>query len=260
MYLEVDTSVFKLSTDEFEALSDEEVFTTIAKEDISAELLLNEPGAWQQKMNAKVFGGNEFSLITIANVWAAGAPYEFLKAAEFHNHICPGLTSGYFIVKYLDENLPLQSSSDNYEIIGCPPWCKDDAIQVIFDKTVGKRYVAMHLTPEDSAQLPGVAGIYVRWNSTAGNGEGLVLAFDWTKACMTSGFPRSDFKDFATYKWWWARLKMNLDMMDYVDDPGIFVSTMHAFPVNSTEEYQKLKYAGVNPYVELGLLPPTSTP
>jgi formylmethanofuran dehydrogenase subunit E-like metal-binding protein len=255
VYLEVDNSVFALSTDEFEALSDEEVFTKIAKENVSAELLLNEPGAWQQKMNAKVFGGNEFSLITIPNVWAKGAPYEFLKSAEFHNHICPGLTSGYLIVKYLDENLPLQSSSDKYEIIGCPPWCKDDAIQVIFDKTVGKRYVAMHLTPEDSEQLPGVAGIYVRWNSTAGKGDGLVLTFDWTKACAISEYPRSYFKDFATYKWWWARLKMNLDLMDYLDDPGELVSTMHAFPVNSTGDYQKLKYAGVNPYVELGLLP-----
>ncbi|NOR79117.1 MAG: hypothetical protein GQ523_12080 [Methanophagales archaeon] len=255
VYLEVDNSVFALSTDEFNALSDEEVFTTIAKEDISAESLLNEPEAWQQKMNAKVFGGNEFSLITIPNVWAVGAPYEFLKSAEFHNHICPGLTSGYFIVKYLDENLPLQSASDKYEIIGCPPWCKDDAIQVIFDKTVGKRYVAMHLTDEDSARLPDVAGIYVRWNSTAGKGDGLVLAFDWTKAAAISEFPMSDFKDFATHKWWWSRLKMNLDMMEYLDDPGKLVSTMHSFPVNSTEEYQKLKYAGVNPYVELGLLP-----
>ena len=255
VYLEVDNSVFELSTDEFNVLSDEEVFTKIAKENVSAELLLNEPGAWQQKMNAKVFGGNEFSLITIPNVWAKGAPYEFLKSAEFHNHICPGLTSGYLIVKYLDENLPLQGASDNYEIIGCPPWCKDDAIQVIFDKTVGKRYVAMHLTPEDSAQLPDVAGIYVRWNSTAGKGDGLVLAFDWTKAAAISEFPMSDFKDFATHKWWWARLKMNLDLMDYLDDPGELVSTMHAFPVNSTEDYQKLKYAGVNPYAELGLLP-----
>ncbi|MCW3133238.1 MAG: FmdE family protein, partial [Methanophagales archaeon] len=260
LYLEVDNSVFDNTIEEFMALPDEEVFTKIVKENISADLLLNETYAqtWGADMK-EIFGGNEFSIITIANVWAKGAPYEFLKAAEFHNHICPGLTSGYFIVKYLDANLPLQSPSDKYEIIGCPPWCKDDAIQVIFDKTVGKRYVAMHLTPEDSAQLPGVAGIYVRWNSTVGKGEGVVLAFDWAKACAISGFPRSDFRDWATYKWWWARLKMDLDMMDYVDDPGIFVSTIHTFNVSSTKEIQQLKYAGVNPYVELGLLP-TPTP
>jgi len=120
VYLEVNNSVFGLSVAEVEALPDDKVFTKIAKANIrGADELFANPGAWP-----KVFGGNEFSIITIANVWAKGAPYEFLKAAEFHNHICPGLTSGYIIVKYLDENLPLQSPNDRYEIIACPPWCK----------------------------------------------------------------------------------------------------------------------------------------
>ncbi len=145
-------------------LLDDEVFTKIAKVNIGADELFANPESWP-----KVFGGNEFTIVTFANVWADDAPYEFMKAAEFHNHICPGLTSGYMIIEYLDENLPLQGNQ-NYEIIACPPWCKDDAFQVIFDMTVGKRFVAMHLTSEDSAQLPeyyagpgkgGVAGIFI---------------------------------------------------------------------------------------------------
>ena len=248
-YLEVDNSVFALSIDEFEALSDEEVFTTIAKENISADEIFNNQDAWNAKKNAKVFNGNEFSITTIANVWAAGAPYEFLKAVEFHNHVCPGLSSGYVIVRYLDENLPLQSSSDRYEIIGCPPWCKDDAIQVIFDKTVGKRYVAMHLTSEDRAQLPGVAGIYIRWNSTAMTGDGLVLKSNSTPAKVKYGY------NFTSPYSWIRKLNSGLFYGAHFDEPELFVSTMHAFTVNSTEEYQQLKYAGVNPYVELGLLP-----
>jgi formylmethanofuran dehydrogenase subunit E-like metal-binding protein len=249
VYLEVDNSVFALSTDEFNALSDDEVFTTIMKEKISAEEIFKNQDEWNAKMNAKVFGGNEFSIITIANVWAAGAPYEFLKSAEFHNHICPGLSSGYFIVRYLDENLPLQGSSDSYEIIGCPPWCKDDAIQVIFDKTVGKRFVAMHLTDEDSAQLPGVAGIYIRWNGTANRGDGLVLKWDSTPAQAKYEY------NFTSDYSWIGKLSSDLFYGAHFDEPELFISTMHAFTVNSTEEYQKLKYAGVNPYVELGLLP-----
>jgi formylmethanofuran dehydrogenase subunit E-like metal-binding protein len=249
VYLEVDNSVFALSTDEFNALSDDEVFTTIVKEKINAEEVFNNQDAWNAKMNAKVFCGNEFSIITIANVWAAGAPYEFLKSAEFHNHICPGLSSGYFIVRYLDENLPLRGSSDSYEIIGCPPWCKDDAIQVIFDKTVGKRYVAMHLTDEDSAQLPGVAGIYIRWNGTANTGDGLVL-----KSGSTPAKAKYEYNFTSDYSWI-GKLNSDLFYGAHFDEPELFVSTMHAFTVNSTEDYQKLKYAGVNPYVELGLLP-----
>ncbi|RCV63984.1 putative formylmethanofuran dehydrogenase subunit E [Methanophagales archaeon] len=248
LYLEVDNSVFELSTGEFNALSDEEVFTTIVKEKISAEEIFNHQEEWNAKKNAKVFNGNEFSLITIANVWAAGAPYEFLKAVEFHNHVCPGLSSGYVIVRYLDENLPLQSSSDKYEIIGCPIWCKDDAIQVIFDKTVGKRYVATLLTDEDKAQLPRVAGIYIRWNGTTNTGDGLVLKSDSTPAKAKYGYNfTSDFS-------WIGKLSRALFYGAHFDEPELFVSTMHEFTVNSTEEIQKLKYAGVNPYVELGLL------
>jgi formylmethanofuran dehydrogenase subunit E-like metal-binding protein len=110
LYLEVDESVFDKSVSGFIGLSDGEVFTKKAKENIGAELLLNE--TYAETLGADfgmMFGGNEFSIITIANVWDKCPPYEFLKAAEFHNHICPGLTSGYFIIRYLDENLPLQA-------------------------------------------------------------------------------------------------------------------------------------------------------
>ena len=256
VYLEANNSVFGLSVAEVVALPDDKVFTKIAKANIDADKLLNEPGAWQPQMNAKVFGGNEFSIITIPNVWAKGAPYELLKTVEFHNHICPGVTSGYNIIEYLDENLPLQSSKQNYEIIGCPPWCKDDAFQVIFDKTVGKRFVAMHLTPEDSAQLPGAAGIYIRWDKTTDTGHGLVLAFNWTKAKELCGTDDPANKNQPWY-WWWMRLKMDVEMMD-LDDPKQLVSTMKEFDLNSKAELMELKYAGNNPYVVLGLLPDPS--
>jgi formylmethanofuran dehydrogenase subunit E-like metal-binding protein len=214
LYFVVNESVFGMSIEEFEALPDEEVFTTISN----------------------------YSPGRIAPVWAKGAPYEFLKAVEFHNHVCPGLTSGYYLIKYLDENLPLQSSRDKYEIIGCPPWCKDDALQVIFDKTVGKRFVAMHLTSEDRAKLPsGTAGIYIRWNGTTNTGHGLVLAFNWSKVTELCGKV--------------SKTEKAVCMMDYLDQPEMFVSTVHEFDLSNSAELSALKYAGKNAYVELGLLP-----
>ena len=257
VYLEANNSVFGLSVAEVVALPDDKVFTKIAKANIGADELFANPEAWP-----KVFGGNEFSIITIANVWAKCAPYEFMKAAEFHNHICPGLTSGYIIVKYLDENLPLQSSRDKYEIIACPPWCKDDAFQVIFDKTVGKRFVAMHLTPEDQKQLPeyyagpgkgGVAGIYIRWNGTTNTGHGMVLAYNRTKTREVSNIPPS----LESYRGP-RKLKTVLSLMDYLDQPETFVTVVKEFDLNGKAELMDLKYAGNNPYVELGLLPDPS--
>ena len=268
VYLEVNSAVLDKTIAEFEALSDREVFTKIEKENIGAAKLLAEPDAWQEKMTARVFGGgwgaftNEFTIITIANVWAKGngSPRELLSAAQFHNHICPGLTSGYFILEYLDKYLPLEKPSQGYQIIAIPPWCKDDVLQWNLEATIGnKNYVAKELSWEQSQGLPKeakhVAGIYIRWDAATGTGDGLVLAFDWDKASEISGFDYQDFWDFRTYKWWWTRLKMDLDMMDYLDKPETVVTTIREFSVKSPGELSKLKSAGVNPLAELGIMP-----
>jgi hypothetical protein len=62
-------------------------------------------------------------------------------------------------------------------------------------------------------------------------------------------------RDFGTYKWWWVRLKQDMWMMDYLDSPETFVSTLKRFTVDSPAEIEKLKSAGVNPLVELGIMP-----
>ncbi|RLE48755.1 MAG: hypothetical protein DRJ31_06560 [Candidatus Methanomethylicota archaeon] len=244
----------------FMNLPDEEVFEKIAVENISAELLLSKPEAWHEKMENKVFGGNEFSIITIAACWDKGLPYELLKAAELHNHICPGLTSGVLIIKYLDQHLPIEEVGQEYVILAVPPWCKDDAFQAVYDSTVGKRKMTvMMLSKQQIKQLPeeakNVAGIYVKWDKSEGKGYALVLAFDWDKACNISGIERAWFKDFKSYKWWYARLKMGLILQDYIDSPEEFVTTVMEFPINSSSELTSLRLAGVNPYVELGLMP-----
>ncbi|MBW1692107.1 MAG: hypothetical protein JRJ70_15440, partial [Deltaproteobacteria bacterium] len=102
---------------DFMKLKDGEIFATIAKENIDANRLLNNPKAWQKKMIARVFGGNEFSLFTIANLWAMGLPNDFIKVAELHDHICPGLTSGYLIAEYLKKKLPSLAPRHEYTII-----------------------------------------------------------------------------------------------------------------------------------------------
>ncbi len=273
LYLEVDNSVFDKSIDEFLALPDEEIYTKIARENISPDRLLNESYApvWDAKVRAKVFGGgsgsftNEFSFITIPNVWAKGngRPRELLAAAQFHNHICPGQTSGYFILKYLDEYLPLETPSQQYQIIAIPPWCKDDTLQWNLEASIGnKNYVAKDLTTEQQDKLPAnaknVAGIFIRWDRATGTGDGLVLAFNWTKAYQISAVSSSDIfgpQAFVTYKWWWGRLKMDLGMMDYLDEPETLVETIMEFDVNSQSELSNLKSAGVNPLVVLGVMP-----
>ena len=278
VYLEADSEVLKTYLDrektereaalsDFMKLKDEEIFTGIAKENIDADKLLNDPEPWQEKMVAKVFGGNEFSLITLCNVWAKGLPNDFLKVAELHDHICPGLTSGYLIAEYVKEELPSSNPRKEYTVIAIPPWCKDDALIIIFETNVGhKRTFVKWLTAEQKAALPkeakNVANIIIKEDLKTGEREGIVVAFDWDKAFQMCGDVSSkDLKAFDTYRWWYMRLKMDLFMMDYIDKPETFVSTIKTFTVESPGEIEKLKSAGVNPLVELGIMPePGTTP
>ena len=270
VYLETDSEVVKTylqrektgreaALRDFMKLSDGEIFTKVAKENIDADRLLSNPEPWQKKMVAEVFGGNEFSLITLCNLWVIGIPNDFLKVAELHDHICPGLTSGYLIANYIKAKLPTSNPRKEYTIIAIPPWCKDDALIQIFETNVGhKRLFVKWLTKEQLGQLPeyakNVANIFIRWEEGAESGDGLVVAFDWDKAFNEAGTSRKDLRAFDTYKWWYVRLKMDIWMMDYWDRPEDLVSTLKSFTVSSQAEIEKLKAAGVNPLVELGIM------
>ncbi len=245
---------------DFMKLSDKEIFAKIAKENIDAQGLLDNPEAWQEKMLAKVFGGNEFSIFTISNLWAMGLPNDFLKVAELHDHICPGLTSGYLIAKYVIKHFPTANPRNEYTVIAIPPWCKDDALIQMFETNVGhKRLYVKHLTKEQIGQLPkeakNVANIIIRWEKGAESGDGIVVGFDWDKLFEECELERAWLRDFATYKWWYVRLKMDIAEMHYLDNPEALVFTIKEFEVKSPAEIEKLKAAGVNPLVELGIMP-----
>jgi len=47
---------------------------------------------------------------------------------------------------------------------------------------------------------------------------------------------------------------MDVWMMDYLDKPEALVSAIKEFEVKSPAEIEKLKAAGVNPLVELGIM------
>jgi len=45
----------------------------------------------------------------------------------FHNHVCPGVQSGFFIIEYALENHPL-TEGQKYLWFGISIYCKDDAL------------------------------------------------------------------------------------------------------------------------------------
>ncbi|MEA1865377.1 MAG: FmdE family protein [Euryarchaeota archaeon] len=191
-------------------------------------------------------GADAFTIVTIANACGYGAPYDFLKCVEFHNHFCPGVTSGYMLADYLLEEYPL-GAGEKYVVIACPVWCKDDALQVMLDTTVGKRGIFVKNMPEHD-NIENAAGIYIIWNGTLGSGTGHVLSFDFDRARNVSNVTESDFETYPMA----SRIKMDWGMMPYLDQPETFISTIYTFNVTS-DLLKRLELAGVDPYVEIGL-------
>jgi formylmethanofuran dehydrogenase subunit E-like metal-binding protein len=216
-----------------------------------------EPGYWKKIENA-LGASDAFSIVTIANSWAMGVPYDFLKCCEFHNHLCPGLTSGYFIVKVIQKRYPLKKGEE-YIFIASPPWCKDDAIQVLLDLTPGKRNLfAKQLTDPQkrSCAAANVAGILVIWKVKENKGKGMIFQFDWEKAYKVSGVKSKDFMPKGGKKnpvFWATRVKCNWGLMSYLERPEEFVNVVKEFEV-SPERLTRLTMAGVNPYEEIGFV------
>jgi formylmethanofuran dehydrogenase subunit E-like metal-binding protein len=216
-----------------------------------------EPEFWKQI--EKSFGpADAFSIVTIANSWAMGAPYDFLKCCEFHNHLCPGLTSGYFIAKVILDKYPLKEG-EKYVFIACPPWCKDDAIQVLLDLTPGKRslFVKQLTDPQKrGCAAANVAGILVIWKLKENRGKGVIFQFDWEKACKVSGVKRKNFMPKGGKKnpvFWTTRVKCDWGLMPYLKRPDEFVNVVKEFEVSS-EMLTRLTMAGVDPYKEIGFV------
>ncbi|MDZ4166028.1 MAG: FmdE family protein [Smithellaceae bacterium] len=194
----------------------------VKKENIAAKRLLEDPTTWDNKVKERIFQGREFTIVTFANQWAAGAPYDLLRTGEFHDHVCPGVTMGYMIAAYLERHLPL-GQGDRYYFISTAPNCHDDALQVLFNATSGKKFfTTLPMTEAQKTLMPSrwknLTGIYVVYNERAQTGRAIALTFDW---------------DLLQTKregigWAW-RLRMNQELLGLLDKPEKFLSKVHEF-------------------------------
>jgi formylmethanofuran dehydrogenase subunit E-like metal-binding protein len=217
------------------------------------------PDGWKQIQEK--LGPDTFSLVTITNAWAKGAPYDFLRCCEFHNHLCPGVSTGYQIAQFIMEKYPLRKG-ESYVWIACPPWCKDDAMQILLDLTPGKRSLFVkNLTAEQKKALPGekptdsIAGIVVVWNNKANKGKAVALRYDWARVWQVSGVKSKDFKPKGGKSnpvFWTTRVKCNWGLMPYLTKAADFVKVVKEVEL-SPRMYTKMTIAGVNPYEVIGL-------
>jgi len=204
----------------------------------------------------KLLKGDTFSILSILTSHARGAPYDFLKCCEHHNHLCPGVTAGYLIAQLIQKKYPL-GQGERYIWFACPPWCKDDAVSTTLDLTPGKRNLYVKDMAEDQpiqGQRGQWAGIMVLWNAKNKKGRAIALQFDWKPAYKLAGLQPGDLNPpggTSNPAFFTARIKSSWALIPYLDRPARFVRVVKKVKV-TPEMLKDMKMAGVNPYQIIG--------
>jgi len=205
---------------------------------------ISNPDFWKDAMDKYAAGRDLFSLATLGNAWAEEAPYDFLKSAELHNHICPGLTSGYLMAHFILDHYPLEKGQ-KYTIISSPVWCKEDAFQVVMDQTPGKRGLVVKPLSEkqkENISIPNPAGMVLIWDEKQKTGKGVALSFDFNT--LKGLYPKDTPKAASI-----------LYTAPYLSSPDKFVSTAKEFDIDETM-FNAIREAGSNPWESAGLTTP----
>ncbi len=224
------------------------IFSKVTLMDITTEDILKSPSEWEKRFKEKVFGGQEFRLISIFSLWAEGLPQEVIKAAEIHDHICPGLLSGYYIAKFILDEIPPQEEM-GYFVIGSPVWCKDDLIQSYLNTTPGKRnMVVLPISDKEREHLKdkNASGIFFQFHRKSGGGKILVPGFDWKRLEAEAQVKREGLP------WLW-RLRLALFMVRNLNDYRKYVYVIKKMEMEKDEKPENYISFGMNPWKKVGL-------
>ncbi len=195
-----------------------------------------------------VTGEETYHITSIMRAWLGDAPYDLLKSAETHGHICPGIILGYLTAKGIEQKFPLQHPDEEYIFIASPNGCKDDAIMTLLGLTAGKK--SLYSMAQDPKSLIHntdnyLMGILIKWSNKENTGMGAVVALSLEALFMVAKLditmPRN-LKIMTTQKFF-----------DWLNDSSLFFRVEKAFPV-SREFKKQLIAADQSPYDLLGMV------
>lgn len=167
------------------------LFSIAAIERIDAAYLYTHASDYSAKFKNRIFGGNEFRIVSIANAVAAGAPQYVVRTLEAHNHFCPGVTSGILMARYVRTHFP--SPKSGYFVQSLDPYCKEDALMLLLQATPAtKSYAVIYPGDADKKSIVpkarNASTIVYRKDSASGRWKGLVLGFEWgSPSCPETG-------------------------------------------------------------------------
>lgn len=179
------------------------------------------------------FGGNEFRIVTIVNGIVAGVPASVIRSFEFHDHYCPGVTSGIMVANYVKQHFA-GSGVNAYFVHGLQPWCKEDALMVMLNATPGKNgYAVTYATEEDRSQWPDAPVDYrnvsniIYGRKSDGSWQGLILGFSFASIEETGcgKYSHSAVGKLCADLWYLGRL----------DNPERFVKLYGSFKLEASD-------------------------
>jgi formylmethanofuran dehydrogenase subunit E-like metal-binding protein len=246
-YLEVNPSAAGESTnDKISGLKS--VFDIQALERVNFDYLNTHADEFKVKFDQKVFGGNEFRVIGILNAISQGVPSYAVRAFEFHDHYCPGVTSGIMMATYLKRHFPPASGSD-YFVQAIQPWCKEDALMVLLNATPGKGgYGVSYPSNSDKERLlpeaKNASTVVYRKTSDGKRWEGVVLAFKWAAETQCPETGNGVVDKVCSDLWYLKRM----------GNPEEFVSVVKSIELPEGVSPKDWAAPGVNVMEKLGLV------
>lgn len=133
------------------------------------------------------YADQDYYIVSLANQWACGMPYDFMLSAVCGG--CPGsgLTQGYILSKMIQKWLPLKGAS-YYIYLGVPAHCKEQALMEVLGLSAGRGtyFTTGTRTASDAMAL----GIAIRWDPATGTGKAVLVSYD--KSIINSIQPASN--------------------------------------------------------------------
>jgi formylmethanofuran dehydrogenase subunit E-like metal-binding protein len=195
----------------------------------------------------QAFGGNEFRIVTIANAVAVGVPASFVRAFEFHDHYCPGVTSGVVMANFVKANFQA-TSTESWFVQGLQPWCKEDALMVLLNATPGKSgYAVTYPNATGVNDFSKPASVIYHQAGSSDPWQGLILGFT---------FPTAEATGCAQYtNGGLQKLCTDLWFLDNLDDPS-FIQVFKKFQLPAGTQPRTYAVVPVDETVaELSALP-----
>ncbi len=123
-----------------------------------------------------------------------------MQCLEIHNHFCPGVSSGFVLANWMEENYPLEEGV-SYTVFSTPHWCKDDVFVKRWDATPGKGggVFVSELTDEELEAIGSdLAGVFVVRDKNAGTLKAVVLGYNSDLASANCGGAKESDPDWVS--------------------------------------------------------------